>query len=71
MSTVIEDVTARKIFNSRGQETIEVDILTTTGFGRAAAPAGASTGKAEAVPYPEGGVTRLLGKLRMKLLQNS
>lgn len=58
MSTVIENVTARKIFNSRGQETVEVDILTAAGFGRAAAPAGASTGKAEAVAYPEGGVDR-------------
>ncbi len=63
MSTVIEDVTARKVFNSRGQETIEVDILTTAGFGRAAAPAGASTGRAEAVSYPEGGVTQAVRKV--------
>ena len=47
---------ARKLFNSRGQETIEVDIITTDGFGRAAAPAGASKGKAEVVSYPKGGV---------------
>ena len=56
MSSVIEDVMARKLFNSRGQETIEVDIITTDGFGRAAAPAGASKGKAEVVSYPKGGV---------------
>lgn len=56
MSSVIEDVTARKIFNSRGEETLEIDIVTTAGFGRASAPAGASKGKAEVVPYPEGGV---------------
>jgi len=46
----------RKLFNSRGQETIEVDIITTDGFGRAAAPAGASKGKAEIISYPKGGV---------------
>ncbi|NIQ07568.1 MAG: phosphopyruvate hydratase, partial [Candidatus Korarchaeota archaeon] len=56
MSTVIEDITARKIFNSRGEETLEVDVTTTAGFGRASAPSGASRGKAEVVPYPEGGV---------------
>lgn len=63
MSTVIEDITARKVFNSRGQETIEIDIITTAGFGRAAAPAGASRGKAEAVPYPEGGVDEAIRKV--------
>ena len=47
---------ARKLFNSRGKETIEIDIITTDGFGRAAAPAGASKGKAEVVSYPKGGV---------------
>ena len=63
MSTVIEDITARKVFNSRGQETIEVDVITTAGFGRASAPAGASRGKAEAVPYPEGGVDAAIRKV--------
>jgi len=56
MSTIIEDVTARMILNSRGEETIEVDVITLEGFGRASAPAGASRGKAEAVPFPEKGV---------------
>jgi len=56
MSSIIEDVMARKLFNSRGQETIEVDIVTVDGFGRVGAPAGASTGKAEVVSYPKGGV---------------
>jgi enolase len=63
MSSIIEDVMARKLFNSRGRETIEVDIITTDGFGRAAAPAGASTGKAEVVSYPEGGVDGAISKL--------
>jgi enolase len=63
MSSIIEDVMARKVFNSRGQETIEVDIITVEGFGRAAAPAGASTGKAEVVSYPEGGVDAAIRKM--------
>jgi enolase len=54
---------ARKLFNSRGQETIEVDIITTDGFGSAAAPAGASKGKAEVVSYPTGGVDAAIQKL--------
>jgi len=56
LSSQIKEVVARKIFNSRGDETIEVDIETESGFGRAAAPAGASKGLAEVVYYPEGGV---------------
>jgi len=63
MSTVIEDITARKVFNSRGEETIEVDIITTSGFGRASAPAGASRGKAEVVYYPQGGVDQAINKV--------
>ena len=56
MSTQIKEIVARKIFNSRGEETIEVDIETKSGFGRAAAPAGASKGLAEVIYYPKGGV---------------
>ncbi len=56
MSTKIRKVVARKIFNSRGDETIEVDIETKSGFGRASAPAGASKGEAEVMYYPKGGV---------------
>jgi len=63
MSTVIEDITARKVFNSRGEETIEVDTITTSGFGRASAPAGASRGKAEVVSYPQGGVDQAINKV--------
>jgi len=62
MSSVIEDVTARKIFNSRGEETLEIDVVTTAGFGRASAPAGASKGKAEVVPYPKGGADEAIKK---------
>ena len=56
MSTIIQEVKARKVFNIRGEETIEVEITTPEGFGRASAPAGASRGKEEAIPYPKGGV---------------
>jgi len=54
--SIIKSIHARKIRNSRGQETIEVDVETLGGMGRAAAPAGASRGMYEAVDYPKGGV---------------
>jgi enolase len=63
MSTVIEDIIARKVFNTRGNETIEIDIITNSGFGRASAPAGESRGKAEVVYYPQGGVDQALKKV--------
>lgn len=63
MSTLIEDVKARKIFNSRGEATIEVEITTVDGFGVASAPSGASKGKAEAVAYPQGGVDEAIRKV--------
>jgi len=63
MSTAIEDIIARKVFNSRGEETIEVDIVTTSSFGRASAPAGESRGKAEVVYYPQGGVDQAIKKV--------
>ena len=68
MSSVIEDILARKIFNSRGEETLEIDIVTMAGFGRASAPAGASKGKAEVVPYPEGGVNEAIKKVEELLV---
>ncbi len=50
---IIEDILARKIFDSRGNPTIEVDVYLDDGsFGRAVAPAGASTGTYEAVVIP-------------------
>ena len=60
MSSIIEDLIGRKIFNNRGEETIEVDVVTTSGFGRASAPAGKSRGKAEVAYYPQGGVDQAL-----------
>ena len=58
--TIIEDVKARCVLDSRGDESIEVDVYTVGGMGRAAAPMGASRGEAEARPYPEGGVAAAL-----------
>jgi enolase len=60
VSSIIEDIIGRKIFNNRGEETIEVDVITTSGFGRTSAPAGKSRGKAEVVSYPQGGVAQAL-----------
>ncbi|MEE9593487.1 MAG: hypothetical protein V3W28_07900, partial [Thermoplasmata archaeon] len=44
------------MLDSRGNPTVEVDVHTTNGFGRVAAPSGASTGAHEAVAFPEGKV---------------
>lgn len=63
MSTVIEDIIARKVFNSRGEETIETDVVTTSTFGRVSAPAGRSRGKAEVAYYPQGGVDEAVKKV--------
>ncbi|MCL5876634.1 MAG: phosphopyruvate hydratase [Candidatus Bathyarchaeota archaeon] len=63
MSSIIEDLIARKVFNNRGEETIEVDVITAGGFGRAGAPAGKSRGKAEVIYYPQGGVEAAIKKV--------
>jgi enolase len=57
----IISVWGREILDSRGNPTIEVDVLTQNGLGSAAAPSGASTGKYEAVELRDGG-DRYLGK---------
>jgi len=64
MSAIIRKAVARKIFNARGEETLEVDIITETGFGRASAPAGASRGRSEVVYYPEGSVDQAIRRFR-------
>lgn len=61
--TVIIDLHAREILDSRGNPTIEVDILLEDGsFGRAAVPSGASTGAYEAVEKRDGDKARYMGK---------
>ena len=51
--TTIEDIRIRKILDSRGNQTVEVEVLTEHGFGSCAAPSGASTGKYEVMSYPK------------------
>ena len=53
--TMIESAIARKILDSRGNPTVEVEIFTTSGYGTAAAPSGASTGEHEVQSFPENG----------------
>ncbi len=49
-SSIIEKVLSRRVFDSRGNPTIETEIITKSGaYGRAISPSGASTGKNEAV----------------------
>jgi enolase len=50
--TIIEAIELRTILDSRGNATVEADVHTTTGFGRSAAPSGASTGSLEAKVRP-------------------
>jgi enolase len=61
--TEIIDVTAREILDSRGNPTVEVDVMVASGFiGRAAVPSGASTGKREALELRDGRRKRYGGK---------
>ena len=61
--TNIAKIIAREILDSRGNPTIEVDVITRNGaLGRAAVPSGASTGKHEAVELRDGEANRYLGK---------
>ena len=61
--TEIVDITAREILDSRGNPTIEVDVILEDGaLGRAAVPSGASTGAHEAVEKRDGDKGRYLGK---------
>lgn len=70
METMIENVKAREIFDSRGNPTVEVDVVLTDGtLGRAEVPSGASTGDREAVELRDGG-DRLQGKGVLKAVNN-
>ena len=70
MSSII-NITAREILDSRGNPTIEVDIETYQGgFGRAAVPSGASTGKHEAVELRDGKKNRYSGKGVLDAINN-
>jgi enolase len=68
--SIIIDIHARQIFDSRGNPTIEVDVVTENGFlGRAAVPSGASTGVHEAVELRDGGKD-YMGKGVLKAVEN-
>lgn len=67
---LIEEIYARQIFDSRGNPTVEVEVLTDEGgFGRAAVPSGASTGEYEAVELRDGG-SDYMGKGVLKAVAN-
>ena len=66
----ISKVIARQIFDSRGNPTVEVDVITDKGvLGRAAVPSGASTGEHEAVELRDGG-RNYMGKGVLKAVSN-
>jgi enolase len=70
MSAIV-DVIAREILDSRGNPTIEADVLLESGIiGRAAVPSGASTGSKEAIELRDGDKQRYLGKGVLKAVEN-
>lgn len=69
--SIITAIHARQILDSRGNPTVEADVITSNGsFGRAAVPSGASTGKHEAVELRDGKKNVYLGKGVSKAVQN-
>ena len=69
--TTISDIQAREILDSRGNPTVEVDVVLADGsLGRAAVPSGASTGEHEAIELRDGDKKRFLGKGVSKAVAN-
>ena len=67
----IKDIKAREILDSRGNPTVEVDVILDNGIvGRAAVPSGASTGEREALELRDGDKSRFLGKGVLKAVNN-
>ncbi len=67
----IQKIQAREIMDSRGNPTVEVDVILLDGsFGRAAVPSGASTGEYEAVELRDGDKHRYLGKGVLKAVEH-
>jgi enolase len=67
----ITDIIARQVLDSRGNPTVEADVITSDGImGRAAVPSGASTGKHEAVELRDGDKKKYLGKGVLKAVSN-
>ncbi len=70
MSTIV-DIVGREILDSRGNPTVECDVLLESGvMGRAAVPSGASTGSREAIELRDGDPARYLGKGVLKAVEN-
>ena len=71
MNTYIDDIVAREVLDSRGNPTVEVEVVLEDGsFGRAMVPSGASTGAFEAVELRDGDENRYLGKGVLKAVEN-
>jgi len=69
--SIIKDVYAREVLDSRGNPTVEVEVITECGdFGRAIVPSGASTGEREALELRDGDASRFLGKGVLKAVDN-
>lgn len=69
--SLIESIHARQILDSRGNPTVEVEVMTSGGaFGRAAVPSGASTGTHEAVELRDGDKKKYMGKGVLKAVNN-
>lgn len=69
--SLIENIHARQILDSRGNPTVEVDVVTSSGaYGRAAVPSGASTGTHEAVELRDGNKKQYMGKGVLKAVEN-
>jgi enolase len=69
--SLIQQVRARQILDSRGNPTVEVDVTTENGFrGRAAVPSGASTGTHEAVELRDDDAKVYMGKGVLKAVEN-
>jgi enolase len=71
MDTVIESITGQEVLDSRGNPTVEVEVILADGsWGRAAVPSGASTGIHEALELRDGDKSRYLGKGTLKAVEN-
>src|SRR5690554_463814 len=69
--SAIKSIHARQILDSRGNPTVEVDVVTEKGaFGRASVPSGASTGSREALELRDGDKSRFMGKGVLKAVSN-
>jgi enolase len=69
--SIIDNIVARQILDSRGNPTVEVDVTTVDGFfGRAAVPSGASTGKHEAVELRDNDDSKYMGKGVLEAVNN-